>query len=171
MIDKKKIKKKDEIFYKTNKVYSITINIDDRYQGSMQKTAFSKLAYCKNLIYDVFKTYNNIRILLHADISEPREMINNKPRIHFHGCILFIDNESISNYLLMVLPKLISFCYINIDTITDMSIWQDYCTKYDHITNITPIRKGLSWGAGLMSSPDAKHREGESLACHSLSDS
>lgn len=144
MVEKKKGLKK-EVFYKVNTTYSITINVDDKHQGKLLKTSYGKLNYVKNIVKEVFNEYLDIRYILHLDISEPREINLNSSRIHFHGCINFKNEIAIRDWLLMVLPKLASFCYINIDTIDDMKVWEEYCKKYDSITQIIPINNGLSW--------------------------
>ena len=47
-----------------------------------------------------------IRHLLHYDISEPKEMINNVPRLHLHGVIVFTENSQIREWLLTCLPQI-----------------------------------------------------------------
>lgn len=79
------------------------------------------------------------------DISEPRKMNNNSPRIHFHGCILFSKATALLTWLLDVSYRLSKIANIDIDTINDIDKWQRYCQKYDSITGIKPYRQNLDW--------------------------
>lgn len=139
MIDKK------TPFYETFKKYSITINLDDKHQGKMNKTPRTKLIYAKTIVDAIFDKHSDILILLHLDISEPREMINNTPRIHFHGVLYFRTPSAIAEFLLIVCPKLRAIAYTQVDTIDDIKKWEAYCKKYDHVTQVSPIVKGLQW--------------------------
>lgn len=149
MNEKKNNKKTIEknIFYEKLKTYSITINLDNKHQAQINKNAFTKMVKCKDYIRDILDKYNHhIYYLLHLDISEPKELNNNKyPRMHFHGCIMFKSDEAILDWLLMVCPKLSAIAYVDIDTIDDLNIWEKYCKKYDHITNIQPLQNKLGW--------------------------
>lgn len=133
-------------FYELNKAYSITINPDDHHQGLICKTSHSRLVHVKQLVENIFEPFEeDIRYILHLDISEPREIIKNYPRIHFHGAILFDNLKGIRDFLLVVLRKLSVMGYVDIDTCDDKKTWSKYCKKYDHITNMSPIQNRLAW--------------------------
>ncbi len=139
--------KKKKIFYEINKIYSITINFNDQSQYRRIKNPYTRFHRFKELIYDTIGNGKDIRYLLHFDISEPLEMMVNKyPRIHMHGCIKFLSNEAIRDWLMTITILLSKVAYVNIDTIEDISIWQEYCTKYDHITGVIPIQNKMAWG-------------------------
>lgn len=132
-------------FYKTNTFYSITINPDNNHQGNLKQGAHGRMVQVKTLLWDVFNKYPEIYHILHLDISEPTSIRPSYPRIHFHGVILFRTNIAIRLWLVEVLYKLKNWCNIDIDTISDIKIWESYCKKYDHITNIPPLNNKLNW--------------------------
>lgn len=51
--------------------------------------------------------------------------ISRTGRVHMHGYIRYKD---ITEFYLR-LPKMLSKCTVSIDTIEDMDVWQNYCTK------------------------------------------
>lgn len=154
--NKKKIKP-IEIFYEAQKTYSLTIAPSDYNQGFNDKTYMVKIYRysvdyidrLKNVttkLNEILLPYNrDIQYILHTDISEPRDINGNIPRIHFHGVIRFKTNDKILKWLLSILPQLSTFGIVNIDTIDDMNHWEKYCKKYDHITNTPPLKNKMEW--------------------------
>lgn len=132
-------------FYKTNVLYSVTINPNNRCQGTIKGGAHSRLVDVKTQVWNVLNKHPDIKYLLHLDISEPLNLNNNFPRVHFHGVVMFTTELAIRDWLLVVLYKLHNWCNIDIDTISDTSIWEKYCRKYDHITKIPPLQNGIEW--------------------------
>ncbi len=141
------MEKKKDIFYKVNKLYSLTINFNDNHQFPRIDNPFRKASKLSELIHEYIDD-EDVRYLLHFDISEPREMkLGTYPRIHLHGCIKFKTTNGIRNWLLKSCRLLSQIAYMQIDTIGEnVDIWQQYCSKYDHITNFMPIRSRMAWG-------------------------
>lgn len=149
MIDK-------QIFYQINKVYSLSINYDNTIQSI--KNYYRRAGRIKENLNILTK--NKIKHILHFDISEPREIINNIPRLHLHGIIYFKTNKQIRIWLTDIIPHIAEIATIKIDTIQDINIWEKYCKKYDHITDIIPIQYKLTWNRVNKSSLSAEEGSG-----------
>lgn len=132
-------------FYKTNTLYSITLNPNDAHQGHLKGGSHGRLVEVKSQVWTVLNKYPDIYYILHLDISEPLKISKNFPRVHFHGVVMFPTNKAIQIWLLDTLRVLGNWCNIDIDTIDDVSLWEKYCKKYDTITNITPLQNKLEW--------------------------
>lgn len=130
--------------YELNKPYAITINPNDKHQGLLCSKYLSRCALVRKHIMDIIHD-SKINILLHLDISQPSEIHNNIPRLHYHGVFMFRKYEDIMIFQLETLRQLSSMSIIKIDTINDIKIWHKYCTKYDHITNLESININLYW--------------------------
>jgi hypothetical protein len=82
------------------------------------------------------KTYKEIQAII-SDVIDEAEIegtleISRNGRIHMHGYIKF---KSIAIFYLK-LPRLLKRCTIEIDTITDLEKWEEYCTKgKDYLKN------------------------------------
>ncbi len=137
---------KINIFYKKNKTYSITINPNDKYQYTNVSNYYNRIFKIKQSVSECF-AHEDIRYSLHIDISEPKQLKKGTyPRIHFHGCFRFNNNEAILAFLTHTLVCLSQIAYIDIDTLDQSSKqqWFDYCKKYNHITNVMPLQHKLS---------------------------
>lgn len=153
-IEKKKpLKKTIEIFYKPDTLYAITIAPND--QNQFLKKDITHRTFCdtkcridmvyKHLKRKLYKYEGSLNFLLHLDISEPKVINKNLPRLHWHGIFSFNNNEDILYWLLEILPDLHLIGIIDIDSIDDIKHWEKYCKKYDHITNVIPIKNNLEW--------------------------
>lgn len=151
IIQKKKPSLK--IFYEINKNYAITIAPNDIHQFTkndnralMSMDDEFRIQRVMGSLWKRLSPFNSyIRYILHVDISEPRNMNSNLPRIHFHGVIRFDDNRDIRKWLLKILPELNIIGIVDIDTIDDPVFWEKYCKKYDHITGVAPMINKLNW--------------------------
>lgn len=149
-------KKNKTPFYKINKLYSITINPDDKHQGVIYKP-YNRIGYVKKLILDILHDCEYFKMCLNVDISEPKKLNGNYPRIHFHGIFMFTDIHDILNFQLNFLYKVSRFSNIDIDECNDFELWKAYCKKYNKILNINHIKYYFTWKeAGLMSSPEGE---------------
>ncbi len=75
------------------------------------------------------------------DISQPSSQSHKSagPRLHIHGRILFTCNGSIMDWQMSQQNWLLKFGHLEIDTIDDISKWDDYCDKYIHIHKKQPF--------------------------------
>lgn len=150
-IPKKYIQK--EIYYKKGETYAITINLDNTIQEKIKaKDGYDKMVKLKNYILEKITMIpmKDIGVLLHLDISEPRVVNKNFPRIHFHGLIQLKTDKGVREFLLTLLFELHIHCYVEIDTYDKDPAYEMYCKKYDHITNIEPISYGLAWSKKII---------------------
>lgn len=132
-------------FYKIRTLYSITFNPNDAHQGTLKEGVLKRIATFKQNIWEVIRTHPKILYLLHVDISEPKNINPSYPRLHLHGVIMFYDTDAIRHWLLDCLFRFKAWCNIDIDTIGDIAVWHKYCTKYDHITMVSPLQNKLEW--------------------------
>lgn len=124
--------KKDKVFYKVGIPYAVTINPSDEYQYYGYKDRYQRWREYMSLMLEPL-TKLQIMYQIHAEISEPRlnSVATNKkgPRLHCHGTVVFTRRNGIRDFLLDILPKWAKHSMIDIDTIDDIGIWQDYCEK------------------------------------------
>ncbi len=126
-----------EPYYKVNTMYAITINLIDKYQYHNNINRFQKV---RNLLHETFMGWPG-DYELHIECSEPRGMHTQGrtgPRLHAHGTIQFKTNKHIARFLLINYYKLLRIASVDIDTISDLSVWKKYCTK-QHIWKNTRI--------------------------------
>ncbi len=138
---------KPKVFYQKLKIYSITINPNDKYQFTNINNYYNKIHKIKQSISECFE-HEEIRYCLYVDISEPKQFKKGSyPRIHFHGILLFKTNEAILAFLTHTSIHLSQIAYVDIDTMDDATkkTWYNYCTKYNHITNVMPLQHRLSF--------------------------
>lgn len=106
--------------------YSITICPDDSRQ------------FWKNEVRDmkVHGEYRNY-IFSNYDISEYHvvlyQELSRTGRIHYHGKIKFLTMNSIHKFYLKQIHILQEYNIIEIDTIKDDKVWEEYITKYNHL--------------------------------------
>ncbi len=136
-----------EIFYRVNKIYSITINPNDKHQFTHIVNYYNRIKKVKSFVRECFGD-EGIHFCLHLDISEPRQLKKGTyPRIHFHGVIMFKNKEAILSWLVHTSIMLSQMAYVDIDSLDPISKnkWFKYCMKYDHITNVMPIQHKLGF--------------------------
>ncbi len=135
----------EKIFYTVNKIYSLTINFNDSYHSG-RGGILKSFNLIHNAVHEYIDYDDDTRYILHFDISEPKEMRKGKfPRLHLHGCIKFKSSQAIRYWLLYSCNNLSKVASIYIDTIDNVEIWEKYCKKYDHITDIKPIQYRMAW--------------------------
>lgn len=122
-------------FYECGEVYSFTLNPDDKCQFVGKA---DRLQRFKNFVYELFVQLDShgVEYAWEIDISEPRKINGNYPRLHIHGVLHFAKPTAIRHFLLMWLPMIHNHCYFDIDTCDDIEIWEEYCKKYKHITKM-----------------------------------
>jgi len=79
------------------------------------------------LLTDFFP--KSIEFDLYGDVSRTG-------RIHYHGKIRFKTIDAIKKFYLKYIYKLSDKFQIEMDTIDDEEVWDEYCTKSHHIWDI-----------------------------------
>jgi len=131
-----------DLYYKINTWYAITINPEDTYQFIGKPDRLNK---CVDHMNEVLLTALNIygiTYVIHIDISEPREVKYKGPgaRIHFHGRIMFNNNDQLVKFLLYGQCAIAQCGQTLYKEIDNYDKWEVYCKKYDHIHGKTPIK-------------------------------
>lgn len=125
--------------------YSVTINPDDSHQFFGKPERFRKF---RNVMYELFISLSqqHIDYKFVIELSEPR---NNKygsgPRYHVHGWILFKSTHSIFQFLDIVYYNWTRLGHVDIDTVQDMTVWNNYMTKQSHIfKHVNPVLSNIT---------------------------
>lgn len=121
--------------------YSITINPDDKHQyfGKADRMQQFRTHVHNGLL---FLKAMHIDYHLYTELSEPKDnekWSKNGPRLHCHGIIRFRSTLSIKNFLLMGIYNLTRWCMYKLGHITDVTIWETYCLKQQHIIKEKPF--------------------------------
>lgn len=131
-MEKSPSEKKPKVFYKRGTPYAVTINPSDAYQYYGYKDRYQRWREYMSLILEPL-TKLQIMYEFHAEISEPTlaSVATNKkgPRLHVHGTVIFTRRNGLRDFLMDTLPNWAKTAMIDIDTIEDMNIWQEYCEK------------------------------------------
>lgn len=107
--------------FQLEEIYSFTINIDGEYNKKVLPHAFAD----NDLKILLAKLSNNWKYKLFREISPVPNC-----KIHYHGLIVCMDSEySVRIDLYKELSKLCENAAIEIDTIGNMDVWYEYCTK------------------------------------------
>lgn len=117
--------------FDVGKLYSITINPDDKHQYIDEPDRCQKLhSYWSKQLARHSWEYN-----LYAEFSNP---LNSKsfPRYHFHGIISFKTKGQLRRWYTTTARALSKISYYDIDTIGDIKHWQSYCKKNQSIMNL-----------------------------------
>ena len=124
--------KKEKIFYKIGKPYAVTVNPSDEYQYYGYKDRYHRWRELMALTFESL-TPKQIMYEFHAEISEPRQACiathKKGPRLHCHGTVIFTKRNGLRDFLTEILPKWAKYSMVDIDTIDDIEIWQEYCEK------------------------------------------
>lgn len=120
--------------------YAITFNPSDDYQYWTNKDYNDRIralnAYMTIYVLKVIPAECHLRM-----------EFSRTGRLHYHGTIQFHSLEGIRVFYLEVLHKLQLKFQIEIDTIKDIHVWANYCTKMDKLiceelsTNCTQLRR------------------------------
>jgi len=119
-----------EGYYKTNQLYSITINPSDKYQFFGKEKRFKKF---KNFLYESFLSFKWDYNLV-IEISEPRGFHisgYSGPRLHAHGVMSFSNKLHLSQFLLNDFYQIQRHSALDVDTIDNIHVWMEYMTKQD----------------------------------------
>ena len=121
-------KKEDNLgFYTTNLPYALTICPSDKYQFYNRQDRYTKF---HNFWYEQLLCYKKYELFI--EISHPHDVLKQGyagPRLHLHGTIEFKTKSELATFLLYGITNLLKISRIEIDTISDKRIWQDYCMK------------------------------------------
>jgi hypothetical protein len=135
-------RQKGKVFYDVNKLYSITLNPCDQQQGFRSRDRLREvISFTEQLMDKVTRRCcSKMCYTLYTELSEPIDSHKSESsRVHFHGVLLFKDTISIKMFLLYGYRLLCQHLYVNIDTITDLQAWINYCFKQQFIINKPPI--------------------------------
>ncbi len=117
-----------ENFFKTNKIYSMTLNPIDRYQYFGHDQRFRKFkAKCFEFLLNLRASYELI-----IECSEPCQFHTqgyNGPRLHLHGIITFRSLNALAHFLLTEYYSLLRWTSVDLDTCQDPGKWYTYCIK------------------------------------------
>lgn len=114
-VDKHKALKLEDVKPNTN--YAFTINPINKYQ---MFNSFTRLS-------DIMKEMHHYLGCLKHYVLYPE--ISPKGRFHLHGWIWFNDNIEIMQFYIDYLPTLQNKCTYEMDVLTDVKIWTEYCLK------------------------------------------
>lgn len=110
---------------KCNTLYSITINPDDDNQA-WNFTGDERI--------DVVATNLELRIIQFPNaVIDCHMEISRNGRLHFHGTILFGANKDILDFYLNRIRTFQMHYNLEIDTIDDVRVWDEYCKKSKHL--------------------------------------
>lgn len=109
--------------------YTLTLCPDDSLQfwnaNEIQRLERSQ-DYIRSLLLNLGK---NTDINIWLEVSRTG-------RIHYHGTIMFASKNSVKTFFLTKIHKIQDHFKIEIDTISDMDEWLDYCQKSFDLWNI-----------------------------------
>lgn len=97
--------------------YAFTINPIDKLQMFKSFTRISDINKESHKYLAMLKHY-----VLYPELSP-------KGRFHYHGWIWFDNDLEINEFYLSYLPSVQSMASYEMDTIEDLKVWTDYCTK------------------------------------------
>lgn len=101
--------------------YAITVNPCDDHQYFKLDTS-SRIESCKIFMIHCIDNMAATPIILYPEVSS-------KGRIHWHGLIKFKTYPDVLKFFITHVPGLLSKASIEIDTISDPHVWDEYCTK------------------------------------------
>lgn len=105
------------------KKYTITIAPDDSHQYfEVPKRDGRLLKFISWARIYIYKAFLNNEYELFTEVS-PRG------RLHFHGTIKFKSNEHLLDFYIYTIPHLLKSNQIEIDTIKDPKVWDEYKRK------------------------------------------
>lgn len=122
--------------------YAVTISPDDAHQYVGKE---DRMKLFRQYWYEMFLCYKykyNIDYHFELELSEPRNIKTpsyNGPRLHLHGIICFNKNSSIKGFLLEQYYKITKSALLDIDTLDNIDVWYNYCTKQNHIMKEPPL--------------------------------
>lgn len=116
--------------------YAITINPDNDHQFFGIK-ADDRVIKAVEYMKSIARAYPNISLEMALDISC-------RGRIHWHGVLTVFAPENIKVLYLEFIPYLLKGNQIEIDTIEDDRVWDEYCHKIKHIYNINVTTKEVT---------------------------
>lgn len=108
-----------------NTIYSLTLNPNDKRQFFDNTDRVLKL---KQFIEQQLLEIPNVKLILYMEISR-------NGRLHFHGTINFTTIESIRHFYICKVHEWQEYYQMDMDTIKDPQIWNEYCTKSKSIIN------------------------------------
>ncbi len=126
-------------FYRLHTKYAVTITPSDTYQFNKKVDRLTKFI---NIMNEKFIHYPSIGIhyKFYIELSEPGEVYESKgPRLHLHGWVEFKSHRAIKQWLLYEIYNISVYAHFKIGPITDMTIWDKYCTKQQHIIKESPL--------------------------------
>lgn len=118
-------------------IYTLTINPENKLQCFNSHTR----------VNDCLKELDHV--LFYIKNCELYPELSKTGRLHYHGTIWFNSTDEIINFYLN-LPHTLKKCTIEIDTISNKDVWDDYCTKqirfHEYFVKMTyqmiPIQRG-----------------------------
>ena len=136
-LEKKTKSLNTKVFYDKGK-YALTYNPCDQYQYFGQS---NRLVQFKDFINETFVGYpsKGIHYELYIELSEPRNKTRTGPRLHIHGTLKFHSKKAVRWFLLIGFYQLLQNGILDLDTINNQQIWDQYCKKQQHIINVPPI--------------------------------
>lgn len=119
-------------FYVTDQVYAVTIQPDDmRQHYGKQKRLF---LFRRDYYNDFFLMPKyGIEYKFQIELSEPRQSVTNKPRLHMHGWVRFKTEYAVFRWLYSVMPKLLVSARLEITKCTDIEVWESYMSKQEAV--------------------------------------
>lgn len=127
---------KKEWSFTSQTLYEFTINLNDSYQVNRHRTKGISLRYVEaKATFESIMKLNTWKYFLVPEISMPQvgDMFRNTvPRIHWHGFVIFPDNDSILQHLLVVAVKLADIGRYQFN-LCRPEYWMKYCLKHQNI--------------------------------------
>lgn len=125
----------DKLFYNLHTWYSITLCPNDQYQFYFKADRLIKVRANYLKVLTLGDYIPDCYMIL--EISEPRGKIQGSgPRLHYHGVIRFNNNDSLLQFMLYKIPRLLKLGIIDIDTIQDKKVWVKYMNKQHIIPQV-----------------------------------
>lgn len=134
----------DKIIIRPNTMYAITLNPANQFYDSDHRMVDVEKTLTKNFS----KYFWNTKVQLFTELSEPvqdMKSLRQKPRIHYHGFIHFIEPQDIIDFLVTGAVRLADGYSYSIKPITDFEGWLKYCTKQSFL-NLSVLTNHLMQG-------------------------
>lgn len=113
----------------TNVRYTFTVAPNDDYQF-WNDNENGRIKKATNHMTYIVKRHPNINFVLNMDVSSTG-------RIHWHGTIMFKHDANIRYFYMEVIHDLLKNHQIEMDTIADIVVWDEYCHKVRKLWDIT----------------------------------
>jgi len=131
------------LYYVPGRWYSFTLCPRDQHETRCNRWqgVCIKLYEC---VISAFGNYASFRY--NIEISEPHDTVKSPAvcRIHAHGRFLLHNTQSVLQFLLFGLRNLSQLGIMEIDSISDLHTWDNYCEKQQSITMFRTVSKALT---------------------------